>query len=490
MAHENRAGRNHRGLAARAATVASEMPRRTTAVVVAKPKATEKVVPKVTPTVIRATRPLPKTTSAVVVEPSVPTTPASVATIPTPSPPVIPTTSLPVVPTPTPTSISTTTSVPVQYLTVTTVKNAKTASHASSSQKTVPQATNAVSGGTSTVSGGAVAGAVIGGLAGLALIAAVVFFLVRRYRKSSTESWAFNAAKFRRSALLLDDTPSRPEKNMQQQQRGPRPPSMIARHMNSPAVPQASATGPYGEHAVHSADPYGQYAAGAAQYNVGMYGADGQVIRDPYADVYGGNPSYGQHAPYGQPAFGAPPTQLQFPQRQQAFTPQPYNQQFPAQHTFQSSIGSAESAHSHNHNHNTAPLPNPFAQSTTTAAAALSAAHTAARASSPSSSNSHSHSGSDVGSSEGSTTSPAVLHRRQPTQAGGAPPAYEEDPSYANMQRDVKVSPGTLAVVNSANDASSSAGASRSTPATPTTPSKRPMSSYTVYDPADAYGGI
>jgi hypothetical protein len=86
-----------------------------------------------------------------------------------------------------------------------------------------------------------------------------------------------------------------------------------------------------------------------------------------------------------------------------------------------------------------------------------------------------------------------------------APPAYsDEDGSYANLQRDVK-----QPVVMNPEGTSSSRAAPTSTPAPAPAPpakpaapasapaassqaesSRRPASAYTVYDPADAYGGM
>ncbi|KAG6863390.1 hypothetical protein C0993_011738, partial [Termitomyces sp. T159_Od127] len=295
----------------------------------------------------------------------------------------------------------------------------------------------------------------------------------RHYRKKSLDDLVFNASKFRRSALLLDDPPA---KEKMQEQRGPRPPSMIARHVNAPAVPQVSAASPYSEHAIQSTDPYGHYAAAAAQYNLGVYGADGQVTRDPYADVYNVNSASPQHVSHGQPAFGAAPMQFQFPQR-------PYHQQ----QGYQSSLilGAQASAATVN-----APLPNPISNAPS-ASSALVAARTAAQAQTPSSDSAHTQ-------SRDTSSKPEVLHRRPSAQSTACPPAYADDPKYANIQRDVKVAPGTLAAVNNDDHASlSSASAvsvARQNPSSSAAPvrsnTRRPLSSYTVYDPEDAYGGV
>ncbi|KAG6859921.1 hypothetical protein C0995_001924 [Termitomyces sp. Mi166 len=484
MFHENiRVARNHRGFAARAVTSASEVPPTNTAAAENKDDKKDEGPARPGTTDARPDRPdvqtkipLHPTTTLSVVEPAVPTTSNTVvaASVTTTTPvtttiPVLPPTTTSSVATPpvaTPSTSSSTSSVSIKLFTVTTVQKPGSTSHAATSAQTSASSTPVATG---AVSGGAVAGGVVGSLAGLALLVTVVVFVVRRYRKKSLDALVFNASKFRRSALLLNDPPIPPEKEKMQEQRGPRPPSMISRHLNAPAVPKASAASPYSEHAPNSTDPYGHYAATAAQYNVGMYGADGQVTRDPYADIYGANPASGQHASHGQSGFGAPPMQFQFPQR-------PYHQQQGYQSSF--ALGAHAPAPAFK-----APLPNPFSNAppSTSASAALTAARTAAQASSVPSGSSHSHSTSDPSSK------PEVLQRRPSAQTSGGLPAYEEDPKYANMQRDVKVAPGTLAVVSNDNESSSSASRIPVAGTNTTSNTRRPMS---FYDPEDAYGGM
>ncbi|KAG5640804.1 hypothetical protein DXG03_006958, partial [Asterophora parasitica] len=309
----------------------------------------------------------------------------------------------------------------------------------------------------------------------------------KRYRRKSADALAFNATKFRRSALMLNDPPTLPEKSplqkqMQQESR-PRPPSMIERRMRAPAAPPASASSPYSIYAPHSTDPYGQYAASAAQYNVGMYGADGQVARDPFADMYGssvGSAAHGQRAAYSQH------------QNQQQYSPQNY--QLP-----QGSQGSFSPGHIIPSSRTPVPdarLPNPFANpvvaisQTTTSASAVAAARSTASPGSPVPS---AHSQSSTSSSSGDSSAPtapasAPYLRRQATQSNDAPPAYETDVRYADVQRDVKAPQGALGVsINSGT--SSSAGSSVIATAGAGTKG-RPVSSFTVYNPDDAYGGI
>lgn len=247
---------------------------------------------------------------------------------------------------------------------------------------------------------------------------------------------------------------------------------MIERRMQAPTVPAASY--PYGEQAHYGADPYGQYSAGANQYNVSQYGADGQLTRDPYGSTeqYGGNVSgatYGQHASYA--AYGTQPNHPphpQYPQHQQQ--PQYQGQHFPQQYT----LAPGDNIPTHR---GAAALPNPFTQPVTTSAAALAAARSAAGTTSPAPS-------SVSASTDSSNT--AYLHR-QNTQTSGAPPAYEHDARYADVQRDVKTAPVKLTLANSAPESPGAGPAARSpAPAA----AQRPTSAYTVYDPEDAYGGM
>ncbi|GLB41571.1 hypothetical protein LshimejAT787_1001710 [Lyophyllum shimeji] len=484
MTHENRGRREHRALVARQKGTPKEVPPKDDPFSIFFPlPSTSKpgrIIPPLRPTT--TPRVVPTTTSKPVV-PVVPTTPTTtssvlpsttsstiVSTIPSTSSTAI--SPIPVKPSITTTGGPTTSSVTIQ-------------APPASSSHTVAQKSGAVS-------TGAIAGGVTGGIAGAALLAILVFFVVRHYRRKSLETLAFNATQFRRSALLLHDPPVPSEKKAQpqmQQQTRPRPPTMIERHMYAPAVPRASAASPYGEQAARSADPYGQYAAGAAQYNAGMYGADGQVTRDPHADLYGGNGNgagavYGQ-PPYGQGAYGAP--RGQFQQQQQ------YPQRYPTQQ-YQSSFAPGQVIPSTRppvtQNNANAAVANPFAN---TATAALAAARAAAQAGSPApSARSQSSSNSSVDSGSGNTNSTASTNAyvsRQPAQPapGSPPPTYERDAQYADVQRDVKVQPG--ASVN--KDAGESGAAATNAGSSPTAGAKaRPASSYTVYDPDDAYGGI
>ncbi|KAG5731117.1 hypothetical protein E4T56_gene15548 [Termitomyces sp. T112] len=487
MFHENiRVARHHRGLVARAVTIASELPPApTTTTTAGEEKGKEKQKQEDDPPTDRPAtdaRPGPATvhksddprpddpistpisaTTLSIVQPVVPTAPDTVV-----AGPVLTTTSVfPVITTSSVAFSSTfsSKSASVKVSTLTTAVKPSSTSHAATSAKASASSTPVATG---AVSGGAIAGGVVGGLAGLALLAAVVFVVVRHYRRKSLDTLVFNASKFRHSALLLNDPPTPKEK--MPEQRGPRPPSMISRHLNAPAVPQVSAASPYSEHAAQSADPYGHYATAAAQYSVGMYGADGQIVHDPYADVYGANAASDRYVSHGQAAFGAPPMQFQFPQR-------PYQQQQGYRSSFAPDAYPSTAVVN-------APLPNPISSAPPSTSASTSRAAAQVKSASPDSSHSHSTSGSH--------SKHEVLIRR-PSQPNNDP--YENDPKYANIQRNVKVAPDTLAAVNNASLFSASGYPAASTVAhtsvAPTTSNaRRPMSSYTVYNPEDAYGGM
>lgn len=281
------------------------------------------------------------------------------------------------------------------------------------------------------------------------------------------EDLAFNASKFRNSALMLNDPPPPPEKQSHYQSTNaarPRPPSMIERHLNAPAIPQTSASNPYAEHAAYSTDPYAQYTASANQYSSGMYGADGQVARAPYTEMYGGNVSgavYGQHARYGQQQdpYGAPRTQMyqQYPDEQQ-------------QQQFQPSYSPGQILPSSRSPTNDAQLPNPFSHPPVSASAVVAAARSAASADSP------------TPSPRSNGEAPSSYVNRRPAQNGSSSPTQEHQAHYADVQRDVKTAPGTLTVVNGDDKSDRVRGGMPQ--------EQRPSSSYTLYDVDDIYGGM
>lgn len=312
-------------------------------------------------------------------------------------------------------------------------------------------------------------------------------FFIRRWRRKAASRDGFNPDRFRRSAVLIDDANDAPAFM-------PRPPSMIERRTTqSPAAPPSAY--PYSD-----ADPSTQY--GSDQGNFHNYGAS------PGHFAASGQQN-GFPAPYGAPnPFGAPPiphsgqqypssnqgygpgaapygaygaADLRYPQRQPSQGP--HIPQYPAL-TQQSAFGPgqiipAQNIRTHSPHELNDALPNPFASATVIE-----------------------HSTSATSSRSASSPPPGIPEKqgayltRQPTQTGGAPPAYVDDGSYTEMKRDVKVAPLTVANADNTTTTSSSSSPAMATSAIPeaapsnTAAPKRPLSTYTVYDDDDAYGGI
>ncbi|KIM44381.1 hypothetical protein M413DRAFT_24892 [Hebeloma cylindrosporum] len=223
--------------------------------------------------------------------------------LPTTTSAVVPTTTTPPPPPPT------TTSAVITTLPTTTAVVTVSVSRTSSSTTTSASAT-----ATSEPSTGMSTGAVVGGIgAGIVAIAAIGFaiaFFIRRSRKRGN----FDTHDFRRSAVLLDDPPTHDDTVS----RGfnPRPPTMIERHLASPAPTfgiQYGNPGPaYNEY-------NGEYADNGAGYGASNYQsfAPGQVF-----NVNNGAPSpispnsahpMYPNAGYGQSPFSPAAPQGQYP---------------------------------------------------------------------------------------------------------------------------------------------------------------------------------
>lgn len=293
----------------------------------------------------------------------------------------------------------------------------------------------------------------------------------------------------------------------------------------APAIPSASF--PYGEQAHYGGNSYANYSASAHQYNVSQYGADGQIIRDPYsgnADTqYGGGitgATYGQHAPYGnnnptrQPAqqsYPQQPSQQQFnqpfPQRQPNQSPQPSFARPRQQYTppRPESFVPSEALTTRRLSPPPAPmeLPNPFTpvSPAVSAAAALVAARAAASSPGPAASLSF------------PTRTPSVTASADPTAFSSTPTSARSSPAppglvgspylsrkpmqvgevrqqlmyqYTDVQRDVKGAPvANGGVINEIQQET------RDTPVASTDAQiQRPTSVHSLYDEADAYGGM
>lgn len=359
-------------------------------------------------------------------------------------------------------------------------------SYVTQHSKAPTTSTSASPSSTGSTSTGSIVGGIAGGVVVLVFVIAMAAFFIRRWRKRAATRDEFNPDRFRRSAVLIDDANDEPGFK-------PRPPSMIERRTaHAPAAPPSAY--PYTD-----ADPPTQY--GSDQGNFHNYGASpGQ-----YANLgqYNGSP-----APRGAPnPFGAPPiphSGQQYPSSNQGYGPSaaPYGaygaadlrylQRQPSQGPHiprypspaqQSAFGPGQIIPAQNigtqspHELNDA-LPNPFASAT---AIEHSTSATSSRS---------------AGSPPPGPEKQGAYLTRQPTQTGGAPPAYLDDGSYTEMKRDVKVAPLMVANADNSTETSPSSSPAMATSAIPeaapsnTAAPKRPLSTYTVYDADDAYGGI
>ncbi|CAA7265158.1 unnamed protein product [Cyclocybe aegerita] len=399
---------------------------------------------------------------------------------------------------------------------------------------------NPPTGGSST---GAIIGGVGGGIAGIAIISIIVAYVVRHLRRRRDRN-AFDASQFRRSAVLLDD------KN----EGRPRPPSMIERKQMTTTPSAPSAAYPYSDNAANQSAPpsvyggseRGQYAHGGAggahyapvppgapsqMYGGGPYGGPGTMPGaygaqyDPSAG-YGAPPIPGTYGPGAYAAYGADPRFAPAGYHPQGY-PHPhyghnqYHMQYmPPPAGFPYPGGAGGMTRSESTASGPGALPNPFARSPASSppppsesggsagSQPLSEKRAMMAASASSASSSSSHAGSSSASSS--------RHHPSPSDPDfTAPPAYEDDGSYSESRRDVKVRPGetqpasTLGVRNGTEGSSSSAaatsGAGAAAPSTTAassttganarqqtdaTAGRRPTSSYTLYDQDDAYGGM
>ncbi|KAJ3563038.1 hypothetical protein NP233_g9200 [Leucocoprinus birnbaumii] len=414
----------------------------------------------VKPTVVAPTKPVvpvPATTSSLPPPPSLSTPVASV---------VPPTTSLPstsTTPSPSPSTASRALPSPAT----------STTSTASPSSTTSP----ATSGGVST---GAVVGGIIGGFVVLGLIGAAVFLFLRRAKeKKERNEKAFDASKFRQSAVMLEDPAEKRSK--------PRPPTMIeqlAQHRPSPAPSSYPPSGNpgYRPEQARYASPYGSAAPPA-----------------PYGPTYPGA-AYGAQAAYGQ--YSLPQNAYVAYGHHHGYPPQPQYQYGAQQYgAYASSVPSSTTQPSvSGAGQDNLVLPNPFASLP-----------------SPVSETVPTHYSSNASST--STTRDLTHSAQNSTEAADAPPAYEPTSKFADYKADKKPKPAPSV----SNAASSSSGAATSTSQSPINASdpapsaespallsatgplarartgdkalpSRPLSGTsaitTVYDANDAYGGM
>lgn len=198
------------------------------------------------------------------------------------------------------------------------------------------------------------------------------------------------------------------------------------------------------------------------------YDAPPEFSSQPQYNTYGAPiTSYDAHAPYGYPQqeLGAPPPSSGHYASYDAYGSEQQSSRY------QRPNGLPEAQPN-------APFVHPFAP--------ISLARTQSTASSASSSSR---------ALPATPTAPTSFLRRQNTQTGGAPPAYnDDDGTYSNMKRDVKT-PTTLTytlppVSPPVLPPKPPAHSSVYSPSISNDPFARPPSAYTLYDPADAYGGM
>ena len=345
--------------------------------------------------------------------------------------------------------------------------------------------------------------------------------LQRKMRARKRARDEFNASQFRKSALILDE-PKEP--------RRPRPPSMLERkrNVNAPLLPPSNAY-PYSDTASQYTSEHSFGREGGSVYNgsaPSMYNAPGgrSQYGGPQGSMYGAsNPQgaapmpyggqnmynqfpdrngYGGAAGYGAAGFGGPAPYA--PYSQNTHQPQQFHPGYPGHN--------GQQQHQQQQYHNFGPgqhlNPNSY-----------SVPGSPARSNSTGSNNapnpfSEAPPSRNIGTpspSSGSASPPApaqapnqflTRHDSHSSMHGdddAAPPAYtDEDGTYANLQRDVK----QPVVMNPEGTSSSREAPAPAPPAKPTAPapapaastqaesSRRPASAYTVYDPADAYGGM
>ncbi|KAF8806923.1 hypothetical protein BYT27DRAFT_7211919 [Phlegmacium glaucopus] len=375
---------------------------------------------------------------------------------------------------------------------------------------------SAVARGSSGLSTVTLIGGIGGALGATILFTVVVAFFLRRWRKRKATEDAFDASKFRRSAILLD------EKDDDIRGR-PRPPTMIERRNVSPTAAAASLSSPsaaypysdqppvfpsaaplsgneraqsFAQHGAHQ----GQYGAvplqppsfaagnqfgGAPNVPTTHYGANPYAGQgDPFATYaipgqgheqsgYGAPPMPGTHGPGAYAPYGVDPRYPQY-QRYPRQRQSPQFGQGPAVDTGSGASLTREESISSLVNP-FAPLPVPTKLGPTEG----------------SGSGSISTSTSSSSSISESTRGASFVTR----QSQEAPPAYTNAGVYTDVKRDVKVSPSTsassLRVVNdNANSDVPDTTKTTTTKSNGSAPKLRPLSSYTLYNDDDAYGGM
>ena len=323
----------------------------------------------------------------------------------------------------------------------------------------------------------------------------------------------FEASQFRRSGVLLDEkddiTPDRP-----------RPPSMIERR-NAASPPAAY---PYSDEPSLSANEHGQsfaqYGANQAQYGAvpihpsyavgSQFGGNGGAPAmlngaNPYTRDYGQGDLYSTAyaGPGEQPGFGAPPVpgihgpgayapygvdprypqSQRYPRSNQYQNQQPQLPQLPQQHGFGQGLA-VDTSTSSTRDENVPNLANPFSPLRVTKKLGPTENPGPESRSTPTPPSSTPPPSSNPG------TTPFVTRQSHETL-----PTYTNNGGYADVQRDVKMSPALLNVVNGSSDTDLPRTNAATTTTTMTktesnggvTEPPRPL---TVYGDDDVYGGM
>lgn len=346
-------------------------------------------------------------------------------------------------------------------------------------------------------------GIIFGSLIGVAIICVVIAFVIRHLRKKHRGVDAFDSAKFRRSAVMLDEKDQEPDFR-------PRPPTMIERRQGTPAPASGGANSfpppptmayPYSDHVQSAAAP----PAPPAMYGAAnpQYGALPPPPPPPsQANAYGAIPgAYGVPAPgafgaqYDQAGYGAPPIPGTYAPGAYApygASPDPryphhYQQQgYPQYSNSNSASYQQQSAGAYGPRMDS--LPTSMSNSALVDKQALRAAEESSAAQNIGAGMMNaSYSVTSSSSSSGGSSL-----TRQRTQVGGAPPAYmDEDGEGANLaaKSDVKVKPVMMSPPGLGG--SKTGGASRAPGSVANgNNATRPVSAYSLYDQDDAYGGI
>ena len=333
----------------------------------------------------------------------------------------------------------------------------------------------------------------------------------RRWRRNKSGENAFEG-DFRRSAVLLDEkddnTPD-----------CPRPPSMIERrNAASPPVAYPSDDPPLS--AIEHGQSFAQYGANQSQYGViplhpsyavgTQFGGNGGAPAmhygtGPYTSNYGDTFSATYSGPGGEkPDYGAPPVpgvhgpgayapygvDSRYPQSQRY--PQP-NQHQNQQHQYQQrgfNQGPAvDTPASPTRDEDAANFPNPFAPLRVTKKSGSTENSGPESVSTPAS----------PSSTPPPSTNPGATSPFLTRQSHDSLPTYTNDGGYADVQRDVKMSPTTLNVANGNPDTAltptTTATATTTTTTTTVTDSSNggvvePPRPLTVYGDDDVYGGM